>query len=82
MFGGVASSDDGLLYVTGSDDNRLYVLDQASGDILYYKELNASGSTPPTIFSVDAKTNVAILATGGIFHNYQKKGASLYVFEH
>ena len=82
MFGGVASSDDGLLYVTGSDDGKLYILDQVSGNILYSKQLIASGSTPPTIFSVDKKTNVAVLSTGGIFHNYQKKGASLYVFEH
>ena len=82
MFGGVASTDDGLLYVTGSNDNRLYILDQVSGKILYYKQLNAAGSTPPTIFSVGKKTNVAVLATGGLFHDYQNKGASLYVFEH
>jgi quinoprotein glucose dehydrogenase len=82
MFGGVASTDDGLLYVTGSNDNRLYILDQFSGKVLYYKQLSAAGSTPPTIFTVGQKTNVAVLATGGLFHNYQKKGASLYVFEH
>ena len=82
MFGGLASTDDGLLYVTGSDDNKLYILDQLSGEILYSKQLSAAGSTPPTIFTVEKKTNVAILATGGRFHNYQKKGASLYVFEH
>lgn len=82
MFGGVASTDDGLLYVTGGNDNRLYVLDQLSGRVLYYRQLIAAGSTPPTIFSVDKKTNVAVLATGGIFHNFEKKGASLYVFEH
>jgi hypothetical protein len=44
--------------------------------------LGAAGSTPPTIFTVEQKTNVAVLATGGNFHNYLKKGASLYVFEH
>jgi quinoprotein glucose dehydrogenase len=82
MFGGVASTDDGLLYVTGSNDNRLYILDQNTGSILYHKQLNAAGSTPPTIFSVDKKTNIAILATGGIFHNFEQKGASLYIFEH
>jgi quinoprotein glucose dehydrogenase len=82
MFGGVASTDDDLLYVTGSDDNKLYILNQLSGEILYSKQLSAAGSTPPTIFTVGQKTNVAVLATGGLFHNYQKKGASLYVFEH
>lgn len=82
MFGGVASTDDGLLYVTGSDDNKLYILDQSSGAILYSKQLIAAGSTPPTIFTVNKKTNIAVLATGGIFHNFKNKGASLYIFEH
>ena len=82
MFGGIASSDDNLLYVTGSDDSRLYVLNQTSGKILYHKDLVSAGSAPPTLFASDAKTNVAVLATGGIFHNYKNKGASLYVFEH
>ena len=82
MFGGLASSDDGLLYVTGSDDSKLYVLDQNSGQILYDRSLPAAGSAPPTLFSIEGETHVAIIATGGLFHNYSSKGASIYVFSH
>ncbi|MEQ8207276.1 MAG: PQQ-binding-like beta-propeller repeat protein, partial [Woeseia sp.] len=82
MFGGLAASDDGLLYVTGSDDNNLYVLDQDDGAILESHALPAAGSAPPTLLSIDGRTSVAILATGGKFYNYTTKGASLSLYQH
>jgi len=82
MFGGLASSDDGLLYVTGSDDSKLFILDQESGKILYEKTLTAAGSAPPTLFNLDGRTHVAIIATGGLYHNYPKIGSSIYVYRH
>ena len=82
MFGGLAGTDDGLLYVTGTDDGKLYLLDQSSGHSIDEFQLSAAGSAPPTIFSVKGKTHVAILSTGGRFHNYKKKGAKLHVYFH
>ena len=82
MFGGLAASDDDLLYVTGTDDNKLYVLDQSSGEILYHRSLEAAGSAPPTLFSIDQTTHIAVIATGGKFYNFKEKGATIYVFSH
>jgi quinoprotein glucose dehydrogenase len=79
-FGGLAINSAGLIFVTGSEDNKAYVYDGKSGDELWSFTMEAAGSAPPILFSVDGKQYVSFLSTGGQYFNYKDKGSTLYTF--
>ena len=80
IFGGVALNNNGILFITGTDDNYVYAMDANNGEILWDFEMNAAGSAPPIIFEVDNKEYVSILSTGGSYYSYNKKDSSIYTF--
>lgn len=79
-FGGVALNNAGLIFATGHDDGKAYILSQENGDILWEYKMEAAGSAPPTLFKINGKEYVVFLSTGGGYHNYKEKSSTLYVF--
>ena len=43
-------------------------------------KMEAAGSAPPTIFEVDGKQYVSFVSNGGQYHNYKKRGSTVYTF--
>ena len=80
MYGGIATNDGGIAAVTGTTDNKVYLLDQNTGNILWDYEMENAGSSPPIIFSIANKEYVGIVSTGGLFKDYKKKGSKFYIF--
>jgi len=80
IFGGVALNKNGILFVTGTDDNFVYALDSKTGEELWSYKMKASGSAPPTIFEINGKEYVTILSTGGQHYSYKNKDSTIYTF--
>ena len=64
------------------DDIRPYNerVDTETGKIIWEFDMEAAGSAPPTIYTVDGKQLVTFIATGGSYYTYKKKGSTIYTF--
>jgi len=63
--GGVIATAGGLVFATGTLDNRLRAFDAASGRELWSYQLPAAGSTPPTTYMQDGAQYIVVVAGGG-----------------
>jgi len=63
--GGVIATAGGLVFATGTLDNRLRAFDAASGRELWSYQLPAAGSTPPTTYMQDGVQYIVVVAGGG-----------------
>jgi quinoprotein glucose dehydrogenase len=79
-FGGLAVNAAGLIFATGTEDNKAYIYDTDNGNELWNFEMEAAGSAPPIIFLIEGKQYVSFLSTGGQYYNFKKKGSTLYTF--
>lgn len=65
QFGGVAITNGGVVFTTGTRDKKASALDVDNGSLLWETELPASGSSPPITYQIDGCQYVAFTATGG-----------------
>ena len=79
-FGGIALNSGGVIFSTGTEDNKSYALDKASGKILWSYDMEASGTAPPTIYTFEGKQYVSFLSNGGGAINFKNRGSTLYTF--
>ena len=79
-FGGLIASAGGLIFATGTQDKKIVALKSDNGEEVWSFDMIASGSTAPVTFLHNDKQYLAVLATGGRYHNYTKKYGELYVF--
>jgi quinoprotein glucose dehydrogenase len=64
-FGGPSVTAGGLVFCSGTKDNRIRAFDSDSGAELWSAELPYHGSTMPTIYEAGGRQFVVIPATGG-----------------
>ena len=79
-YGGVALNSGGILFFSGTEDSLAYALDDNNGKELWSYQMEAAGSAPPIIFNSNGKQYVSFVSTGGYFHNFKKKGSTIYTF--
>ena len=79
-YGGVALNSGGILFFSGTEDSLAYALDENNGEELWSYQMEAAGSAPPIIFNLNGKQYVSIVSSGGYFHNFKKKGSTIYTF--
>ena len=79
-YGGVIATRGGLLFATGTVDGELRALDAANGRELWSYRLAASGSAPPLTYELDGRQYVAVVASGGRFHNFGERSSKIYAF--
>ena len=79
-YGGAALNGAGILFFSGTEDSLAYALDATSGEELWSYKMQSAGSAPPIIFNLNGKQYVSFVSTGGYFHNFQKKGSTVYTF--
>ena len=80
IFGGIAVNKSKLIFANGTADNKAYVLDAESGEILWEYQMEAAGSAPPIIFSHNGKEYISFVSTGGGYFSYKDKGSTIYTF--
>ena len=79
-FGGLIATSGNLIFSTGTNDKKVVAIDSKNGDELWSYTMKAAGSTAPITFMSDNKQYLAVISTGGRYHNYSKKYGELYIF--
>lgn len=80
-FGGVVVTAGGVLFATGTTDNKIRAFDAATGTELWSYLLPAAGSTFPTVYSVNGTQYVAVVATGGNFRGFSGRSDRVIAFK-
>jgi quinoprotein glucose dehydrogenase len=63
--GGASVTAGGLVFVAGTEDERLRALDADTGEELWWAKLPFAGTAAPAIYEVNGRQFVVITATGG-----------------
>jgi quinoprotein glucose dehydrogenase len=79
-YGGLISSSGGLIFATGTDDRLIRAIDEETGEVVWSHRMAAAGSAPPITFEHDGQQYVAVVSTGGKFHNFVDRASRLYLF--
>lgn len=64
-FGGPIVTAGGLVFCSGTRDNKIRAFDSATGAELWSAKLPYAGSCPPSAYQIDGKQYIVIPATGG-----------------
>lgn len=70
-FGGVTATAGGLVFATGTLDNKLRAFDSDNGKELWNYKMKFLGSSPPTIFEYENKQYIVVVSTGSSTINAQ-----------
>ncbi|MDC0226669.1 PQQ-binding-like beta-propeller repeat protein [Alphaproteobacteria bacterium] len=79
-FGGIVLTDGGVLFATGTEDNKIVALNSENGNELWSYEMDSAGSTSPMTFMWKNKQILIVVASGGKYHNYKNKSFNIYAF--
>lgn len=80
-FGGVIATAGGLLFATGTVDNKIRAFDSASGRELWSFRLPAAGSAPPLTYLLNGTQYVVVVASGGMFHGFSGRSDKVIAFK-
>ena len=75
IWGGISILNN-IIVAAGSFDSYIYFYDTANGKEIYSIKLDAPGSAPPTIYEIDQKTYIAVVAVGAA----QKINTGRYIY--
>ena len=79
-FGGLTVTAGEIIISAGTNDKKIIAIDSNNGEELWSYQMIAAGSTAPITFELNQKQYIAVVSTGGRYHNYSKKYGELYVF--
>ena len=79
-FGGIVVTKGGILFATGTDDNKVVALNSENGSELWSYIMDSAGSTSPMTFMWKNKQILIVVASGGRYHNYKDQSGSIYAF--
>jgi quinoprotein glucose dehydrogenase len=79
-YGGLIATRGGLVFATGTIDRKLRALDSRTGAELWAHELPAAGSAPPTTYEIAGRQYIAVVATGGRFHGFERTASIIQAF--
>jgi quinoprotein glucose dehydrogenase len=78
--GGVIVTAGGLVFATGTVDNRIRALDAADGRELWSYKLPAAGSTPPSTYMLNGQQYVVVVAGGGQHVEFSGRSDKIIAF--
>ena len=64
-FGGMAVTKGGLIFIAATEDSRFRAFDKSTGELLWEIEMDAPGFSSPSVYEIDGRQYVAIVAGGG-----------------
>jgi quinoprotein glucose dehydrogenase len=64
-FGGAIVTAGGLVFCSGTRDNKIHAFNKETGQLLWSAKLPWTGSAPPATYEVNGRQYVVIAATGG-----------------
>lgn len=78
--GGVIATASGLLFATGTVDNKIRAFDSADGRELWSHKLPAAGSTPPATYMIEGVQYLVVVASGGQFPGFSGRSDKIIAF--
>lgn len=79
--GGAIVTAGGLIFIGSTDDSRFRAFETRTGREIWTTKLSASAhATPITYRGADLRQYVAIVSTGGSYHNSPRSSDALTVF--
>jgi quinoprotein glucose dehydrogenase len=73
-FGGLISTNGGLIFATGTTDKMLRSYNAENGNELWNYKMKLSGSAPPSSYTFNGCQRIAVNASGGKYAHYRKYG--------
>lgn len=64
-FGGMAVTKGGVIFIAATEDNMFRAFDKSNGDLLWEFQMEAPGFSSPSVYEIDGKQYVVIVAGGG-----------------
>ena len=64
-FGGMSVTKGGLIFIGATEDSRFRAFDKSNGELLWEFEMDAPGFSSPSVYEIDGRQYVAIVAGGG-----------------
>jgi len=64
-FGGMAVTKGGVIFIAATEDNMFRAFDKSNGDLLWEYEMEAPGFSSPSVYKIDGRQYVVIVAGGG-----------------
>ena len=64
-FGAPAVTKGGLVFIASTEDGRFRAFDKTNGELLWEFEMEAPGFATPSVYEIDGKQYVVIVAGGG-----------------
>ena len=64
-YGGAVATSGGLIFIAATADEKIRAFDKSRGEILWEYQLPAGGYATPSVYEVDGKQYVVIVAGGG-----------------
>jgi quinoprotein glucose dehydrogenase len=80
-FGGLIVTKGGIVFATGTIDQKLRAYDSSSGDQLWEHDLPAAGSAPPATYEIDGIQYLVVVATGGIYAGFKDHSDTIMAFK-
>jgi quinoprotein glucose dehydrogenase len=80
-FGGVIVTKGGLVFATGTIDQKVRAFDSSSGAQLWESDLPAAGTAPPATYEIDGVQYLVVVATGGIFAGFHGNADTIIAFK-
>ncbi len=65
IYGGPVVTKGGIVFVAGTQDEKIRAFDKANGNLLWEGQLPAAGFATPAVYSINGKQYVVIAAGGG-----------------
>ena len=85
-YGGVTATDGGLVFATGTIDNKIRAFNSENGVELWNYEMKYLGSSPPSIFEFNNEQYIVVVSTGQYsvksrFPEHTEFGDMVYAFK-
>tara|TARA_B110000971_G_scaffold220549_1_gene264446 strand:+ start:1014 stop:3020 length:2007 start_codon:yes stop_codon:yes gene_type:complete len=85
-YGGVTATAGGLVFATGTLDNKIRAFDSKNGKELWNYKMPFSGSSPPTVYEYNNEQYVLVSSTGSFsmrkaYPNISKSGNKIFAFK-
>jgi quinoprotein glucose dehydrogenase len=62
--GGIAATKNGVIFATGTTDNKIIALNSKNGEEIWSYQMETAGTAPPIIYTHNGKDYVTVIATG------------------
>ena len=79
-FGGLIVTRGGLVFATGTIDQKVRAFNSSTGVQMWEYDLPAAGSAPPATYEIDGVQYLVVVATGGIFAGFKDHSDTILAF--